>query len=57
MSTVQEIEAAVSKLSRYELGIFRHWFAEFDAEAWDRQFEDDVKAGCLDALVEEEAGE
>ena len=53
MNTVQEIEAAVSKLSREELSAFRAWFAEFDAEAWDRQFEQDVAAGRLDGLAEE----
>ncbi|MBA2244560.1 MAG: hypothetical protein H0W11_06365 [Gemmatimonadetes bacterium] len=32
---------------------FRAWFLEFDAEAWDRQFEQDVAAGRLDALADE----
>ena len=53
MSTVKEIETAVSKLSVQELTSFRSWFAEFDAEAWDRQFEGDVAAGRLDALADE----
>ena len=53
MSTVKEIEAAVSKLSDDDLATFRSWFTEFDAEAWDRQFEKDVAAGRLDALADE----
>ena len=53
MSTVKEIESAVSQLSRDELHSFRHWFQEFDAVAWDKQFEQDVKAGRLDALADE----
>jgi hypothetical protein len=53
MKTVSEIEAAVSSLPVPELRRFRAWFAEFDAEAWDRQFEDDVTAGRLDALADE----
>ncbi|MHB8521358.1 MAG: hypothetical protein ACYDH9_11465 [Limisphaerales bacterium] len=53
MSTVRDIEAAVSKLSREDLSAFRTWFAEFDAEAWDRQFDQDVAAGRLDRLAEE----
>ena len=53
MDTIQELKTAVSKLSREELSAFRTWFAEFDAEAWDRQFEQDVAAGRLDALAEE----
>jgi len=53
MSTVAEIEAAISRLSRQDLVAFRDWFKEFDAEAWDRQFEEDVKAGKFDALADE----
>jgi hypothetical protein len=53
MSTIHEIERAVSGLSSDELTEFRRWFLEFDAAAWDRQLEDDVAAGRLDALAEE----
>ena len=53
MGTVPEIEAAVRKLSQSDLSNFRKWFQEFDAEAWDRQLEQDVSAGRLDALAEE----
>ena len=53
MSTVHDIEAAVSKLSRQELSAFRDWFSEFDAAAWDKQFEADVAAGHLDVLADE----
>ena len=53
MSSVHEIETAVSKLSRQELLAFRDWFREFDAAAWDKQFEEDVAAGQLDALADE----
>jgi hypothetical protein len=53
MSTVQEIERAVTDLSPEELSRFRAWFAEFDAQAWDRQIAEDVAAGRLDALAEE----
>ena len=53
MNLVSEIEVAVKKLSRDELSAFRDWFQEFDAEAWDKQFETDVTAGRLDALAEE----
>jgi hypothetical protein len=53
MSTVNEIEAAVRQLSPKELQSFRSWFQEFDADAWDRQFELDVQAGRLDALAQE----
>ncbi len=53
MNTIHEIKSAVSKLSREELVALRDWFQEFDAEAWDRRFEADVKAGRLDSLAEE----
>ena len=53
MTLVSEIEIAVKKLSRDELSAFRDWFQEFDAEAWDKQFEADAASGRLDALAEE----
>jgi hypothetical protein len=53
MSTLQEIQTAVSELSPEELSMFRAWFTEFDAKAWDQEFEQDVAAGRLDALAEE----
>ena len=52
MSTVLEIENAVQKLSRGDLAAFRDWFLGFDAAAWDKQFEEDVAAGRLDALAD-----
>lgn len=42
MTTVAEITGAIRRLPMRELAKFRKWFAEFDAAAWDRQFEDDV---------------
>ena len=53
MSTVKEIEEAVRRLDPAELAAFRAWFAEFDAELWDRQIEVDVAEGRLDRLAEE----
>lgn len=53
MGKVPEIEAAVRNLSQSDLSNFRKWFQEFDAEAWDRQLEQDIRAGKLDALAEE----
>lgn len=52
MSKIEQIEGAVKGLSAEELAAFRAWFSAFDADAWDRQFEADVKAGKLDALAE-----
>ncbi|HMB02450.1 MAG TPA: hypothetical protein VKP69_01770 [Isosphaeraceae bacterium] len=53
MSTVQEIEDAISKLPPEDLAALRAWFAESDAAVRDRQFEQDVAAGRLDELAEE----
>ncbi len=52
MNTLQDIEHAIAQLPAEDLAAFRAWFAEFDAEVWDRQFEADVRAGRLDALAE-----
>lgn len=51
--TLEELERAVSELPPEELRRFREWFAEFEAERWDRQIERDLRAGRLDSLVEE----
>lgn len=53
MSTVQELEAAVQRLSPDERAAFRAWFAEFDAKEWDQQIEADAAAGKLDWPVAE----
>ena len=53
MSTIQEIEKAISKLPPEDLAVLRAWFAEFDAAVWDREFEEDVSAGRLDSLAQE----
>ncbi|MDR3699445.1 MAG: hypothetical protein P4L56_07400 [Candidatus Sulfopaludibacter sp.] len=53
MSSLNEIEDAVLRLTPAELDAFRAWFAKFDAAAWDRQMEDDVAAGRLDAFADE----
>ncbi len=52
MSSLKEIEFAVSQLSPEELAAFRVWFAEFDAAAWDKQIEKDVAEGRLDTLAQ-----
>ena len=46
MSTVQEIERAIEKLSDEELAEVRAWL-------WDRDIERDADSGRLDALAEE----
>jgi len=53
MSTVQDIEKAIRQLSPEDLVTLRTWFAAFDAEQWDQQFEEDVAAGRLESLAQE----
>jgi hypothetical protein len=53
MSNVHEIEQAIRALGPEDLASLRDWFAAFDAEAWDRQLEQDVAAGRLDRFAKE----
>lgn len=53
MTSVKEIQDALTELSPEELAAFREWFAEFDAALWDKQFEIDASAGRLDQLADE----
>ena len=53
MSKVEQIELQVSGLSQQELAQFRAWYFAFDADAWDRQLEQDAASGKLDSLAEE----
>jgi hypothetical protein len=39
---LSEIEDAIQRLSPEELRAFRRWFAEYDAQQWDAEFERDV---------------
>ena len=53
MTTLQEIEKSISHLPRPDLSKFRSWFEKFDAQEWDKQFEQDAKSGSLDNLANE----
>lgn len=57
MTRVETLEREVQGLNPEELAAFRSWFAEYDWQAWDRQLENDVAAGKLDALASEALGE
>ena len=52
MSRVESLEREIRALSTEEFAELRQRLAEFDAHAWDRQFEMDVNSGKLDALAE-----
>lgn len=55
--SVADLEQAIRRLTPEQLTQLRAWFAEYDAEMWDRQIEDDAAAGRLDALLEEASRE
>ena len=53
MTTIDEIERAVTELEPDELSRFRSWFLDFDSARWDREIESDAVSGRLDALADE----
>jgi hypothetical protein len=53
MTSVEEIRAAIEHLPKRDLARFRRWFLKYDAEAWDRQLEQDAAAGRFDVLARE----
>ena len=53
MIKVEQIKLAVMNLSLPELTAFREWIDEFYAKQWDKQIENDLEAGRLDALLAE----
>ncbi|MBL8515628.1 MAG: hypothetical protein JNM76_01560 [Betaproteobacteria bacterium] len=57
MNEVEQIESRIRNLSPEELVKLRAWFAEFDAQAWDRQVEADSASGKPDHLLNESMGE
>ncbi|AWC22998.1 hypothetical protein WHT83_21445 [Aminobacter sp. P9b] len=57
MTKLEQIEKSVESLSKDELKEFAAWFAELQAERWDRQIEEDVAAGKLDRFAEEALAE
>lgn len=51
MKNIKNIESAIRKLSKNDLSELRAWFEEYDAAAWDKQFEQDAASGKLDKLA------
>jgi len=50
--TVKEVKTSVASLPPDQLKKFRAWYERFDAEAWDKQIEEDIREGKLDSLAE-----
>lgn len=51
--SLKDLESAIADLSPADLVSFAEWFEEFFSQEWDRQIEDDLKAGRLDALIQQ----
>ena len=49
--SIDDLETAVTQLSKEELARFSQWFEEYVADEWDRQIEKDVNSGRLDAAI------
>jgi hypothetical protein len=52
MCKIENLQNQIRELSDDELAQLRQWFADYDAEKWDRKIEADAKAGKLDRLAE-----
>jgi hypothetical protein len=50
--SVEELESAIAKLPPAEFARLATWFAEYEAERWDRQIEEDQRRGRLDAVIQ-----
>ena len=53
MSTIQEIESAITKLKPEDIRTVGAWLDELREEMWDQRIAADAKAGRLDKLMEE----
>ncbi len=48
---ITELKIAVRELPQNELAEFFEWLEEFQESLWDRQIEEDFKAGKFDPLI------
>ncbi len=53
MTKLEKIQESVEALSDKELRRLSEWLDELRAQRWDRQIEEDAKAGRLDKLADQ----
>ncbi|MCE2458837.1 MAG: hypothetical protein J4G14_13665 [Dehalococcoidia bacterium] len=53
MTTVPELQEAILGLSESDYSELRRWLLDQDWEQWEQEFDEDVRAGKLDALAAE----
>ena len=51
MTGVTELQKAILDLSETEYTELRRWLRDQDWERWEREFDEDVRAGRLDVLA------
>jgi hypothetical protein len=51
--SVKDIEQAIAQLPPAEIVELSEWFEEFQHQLWDKQIEQDAKAGKLAKLMEQ----
>lgn len=57
MMTLEQIEAAIELLPPEDFKKLRRWMTEYEAAAWDRQIEQDIRSGKLDRLADKALAE
>jgi len=50
--SVEQLEKAIENLPRDEFVRLAAWFAEYEAQQWDRQIEEDQRAGRLNHVIQ-----
>lgn len=53
MTKVEQLQAEIASLSPEDARRVAQWLEEFLSDQWDKQIEEDAKAGRLDALTEQ----
>jgi hypothetical protein len=51
MSTVQEIESAITQLKPKDIHAVADWLLEYRETLWDKKIVNDAQAGKLDSLI------
>ncbi len=57
MTKLEKIEQEIASLDPADLRKLADWIAEYQAELWDKQIEEDSKSGKLDKLFAEAKAE
>ena len=52
VTRLEKVEEQIRALSRPEFASFLKWHRRFEVAVWDREFEEDAKAGKLDAIAD-----